>query len=284
MEEAQVIAMDALVANCGRGGSEEPYRGIGGTSRDANQGLRYQIRRLQEFGPAIPRPGHGQVCAVHDLHAIRTPARYSPLAIASRRRRGWRRYGKRSKCRPCHKPLRQNRGPDSANDTRTKSCPPWRMARRGKINAMFTAVETAPAQGAEWQSVRSHAEAISRFQAALRDNVRSESTIASYLNHLRAALRGPSSRESSARCPRSNAPSGPRTGVAAKSKGRAITGEEFDRMLATSPRSYGSGGSYNGSQRRKSTAGPANASTRPGPTDSPGGVCPDRRRIAGTTT
>ena len=60
----------------------------------------------------------------------------------------------------------------------------------GKIATVFNAVEKAFPRVAGGKLTDLNAEALSRFQAALRDGKRSEATIASYLAHLqcRAAV------------------------------------------------------------------------------------------------
>jgi integrase len=79
-------------------------------------------------------------------------------------------------------------------------------------------------------------ERISRLVAILRDKKKSESTIKSYLGQLKAMLRWAVNQKLLPACP--TIPSirrAKKSGGAAPMKGRPITGEEFERMLATVP-------------------------------------------------
>ena len=83
-------------------------------------------------------------------------------------------------------------------------------------------------------------EALSRFQAVLRDGKRSETTIASYLAHLRAALAWAHDQGMIPAMPKIKRPQrAKKGGRGRKGKGRPITAEEFDRMLAKVPAALG---------------------------------------------
>jgi integrase len=79
-------------------------------------------------------------------------------------------------------------------------------------------------------------ERISRLVAILREKKKSESTIKSYLGQLKAMLRWAVSQKLLPACP--TIPTirrAKKSGGATPMKGRPITGEEFDRMIATIP-------------------------------------------------
>jgi hypothetical protein len=79
-------------------------------------------------------------------------------------------------------------------------------------------------------------EAVSRFQAALRDSGRSESTIASYLGHSRAMLAWAHDQGMIPTMPKIKRPQRAQQGSKGrKSKGRPITAEELDRMMGKIP-------------------------------------------------
>ena len=79
-------------------------------------------------------------------------------------------------------------------------------------------------------------DAISRFQAALRDGGRAESTIASYLGHLRAMLAWGHDLGMLPIMPKIRRPKRAQKGSKGrKSKGRPITAEELDRMMGKIP-------------------------------------------------
>jgi integrase len=83
-------------------------------------------------------------------------------------------------------------------------------------------------------------EALSRVQAALRDGRRSEDTIKGYLNHLRAALGWAVGQEMIFKMPAiKKVQRAKKGGGGHKGKGRAITTEEFERMLAAVPTALG---------------------------------------------
>jgi integrase len=102
----------------------------------------------------------------------------------------------------------------------------------GKISSTLNAVERILPKVKNGKLGDLNAEAISRFQAAFRNNARSESTIASYLSHVRAALAWAVEQGMIREVPKVKRPNRAKNGGRGKSKGRAITGEEFDRMLA----------------------------------------------------
>jgi len=102
-----------------------------------------------------------------------------------------------------------------------------------KIGTVFDALENALPRVAGGRLADLNAEALSRFQAVLRDGKRSESTIAGYLAHLRAALQWAADQGMIPAVPKMKRPKrAKRQGRGSKSKGRPITAEEFDRMLA----------------------------------------------------
>jgi integrase len=78
------------------------------------------------------------------------------------------------------------------------------------------------------------AEALSQFQQGLRAGGRAESTIAGYLAHLKAALTWAVEMELLAERPAIRKPKRAKKG-GRKMKGRAVTAEEFDRMLGKVP-------------------------------------------------
>lgn len=81
---------------------------------------------------------------------------------------------------------------------------------------------------------------LGRFQAALRDGRRSEDTLKGYLNHLRAALNWAVGQEMIFKMPAiKKVQRSKKGGVGHKGKGRAITAEEFERMLQGVPAALG---------------------------------------------
>jgi len=105
----------------------------------------------------------------------------------------------------------------------------------GKVGTTFNAVERILPRVKKGKVADLDAEALSRFQAALRDGVRSETTIAGYMSHLKAILGWAVEQGIIREVPKIKRPKRARTGTKGKGKGRAITGEEFDRMLAAVP-------------------------------------------------
>jgi integrase len=102
-----------------------------------------------------------------------------------------------------------------------------------KIRTVLDALEKAFPRVAAGRLADLNAETLSRFQAVLRDGKRSESTIAGYLAHLRAALQWASDQGMIPAVPKMKRPKrAKRQGRGSKSKGRPITVEEFERMLA----------------------------------------------------
>jgi len=81
--------------------------------------------------------------------------------------------------------------------------------------------------------VKVNAAALSKFQAKLRDTGIKETTIASILRHIRAALGWAVSVGMLAAVPKVNMPKGAK---GRKMKGGAVVGEQFDRMLAAVPK------------------------------------------------
>ena len=101
-----------------------------------------------------------------------------------------------------------------------------------KIDAVFNTVERIldPARLGEITTER-----LSYYQAQLRTAGRSESTIASHLRHIQAALNWAAEMGLLVKAPKIQRP--PRAkGGHQMMKGRPITGEEFDRMLAAVPK------------------------------------------------
>ncbi len=105
-----------------------------------------------------------------------------------------------------------------------------------KITTVFNAVEKALPRVASGKLADLDPEAISRFQAVLRDGQRAESTIASYLAHLRASLAWAHDQGMIPTVPKIKRPQrAKKGGRGSKGKGRPITGEEFDRLLGKVP-------------------------------------------------
>jgi len=102
-----------------------------------------------------------------------------------------------------------------------------------KVTTTFNAVERILPKVAAGRLSDLNAEAISRLQAELRNGNRSENTIAGYLAHLRATLAWAVDQGLIHSLPKIKRPQrAKKAGRTSKSKGRPITGEEFDRMLA----------------------------------------------------
>ena len=109
-----------------------------------------------------------------------------------------------------------------------------------KIATVFNAVERILPRVANGKLSDLTAEALSRFQAALRDGTRSEDTIKGYMNHLRAALNWAVGQEMIFKVPMiKKVQRATKRGMGHKAKGRAPTTEEFERMLATVPAALG---------------------------------------------
>jgi integrase len=105
-----------------------------------------------------------------------------------------------------------------------------------KIVTVFNAVEKALPKVTKGKLTDLTAEAISRFQAEMRDGKRSEDTIAGYLAHLRAALQWAADQGMIFMVPKIRKPQrAKRGGSGHKSKGRPITTEEFERLLEKIP-------------------------------------------------
>lgn len=105
-----------------------------------------------------------------------------------------------------------------------------------KINTVLNAVKKILPRVHIGKLSDMNPEAISRFQAALREGGRSENTIAGYLAHLRAALAWACDQGLIREVPKFKRPQrAKKGGCAQKSKGRPITAEEFDRMLEKIP-------------------------------------------------
>ncbi len=105
-----------------------------------------------------------------------------------------------------------------------------------KIGTVFNAVERILPRVANGKLSELNAEALSRFQAELREGNRSENTLASYLAHLRSALQWAADQGMIRSVPKIRRPQrAKKAGRGRKGKGRPITSEEFDRMLAKIP-------------------------------------------------
>ncbi len=110
----------------------------------------------------------------------------------------------------------------------------------GKITTVFNAVERILPRVANGKLADLTPEALSRFLAYLRDGVRSEDTIKGYRNHLRAALMWAVEQEMIFKVPAiKKLQRAKKRGAGHKGKGRAITAEEFDRMLSAVPVALG---------------------------------------------
>lgn len=105
-----------------------------------------------------------------------------------------------------------------------------------KIGTVFGAVEKALPRVATGKLADLNPEALSRFQAELRDGKRSENTIGSYLAHLRSALQWAADMGMIPAVPKIKKPQrASKRGRANTSKGRPVTAEEFDRMIDKVP-------------------------------------------------
>jgi integrase len=105
-----------------------------------------------------------------------------------------------------------------------------------KVSTVFNAVEKALPRVADGKLADLTPEALSRFQAELREGGRSESTIASYLAHLRSALSWAVDQGMIPTMPKMKRPQrAKKRGRTSKAKGRPVTLEEFERMLSKIP-------------------------------------------------
>lgn len=102
---------------------------------------------------------------------------------------------------------------------------------RGKVDSVFNSIETHinPKHLASID-----AEQISKYQTALRNTNRSENTIKSHLSHIKAALRWAKDQRMLVEVPAFKMPS--RTNTARR---RAVTGEEFERIIEAVPKIVG---------------------------------------------
>lgn len=103
-----------------------------------------------------------------------------------------------------------------------------------KIGTAFNLVERILPKVAAGKLADLDAQALSRFQQELRAAERSEFTIAGYLAHLKAALNWAVEQQLLPAAPKVKRPKRAAKGRK-KMKGRPVTGEEFDRMLAVVP-------------------------------------------------
>jgi integrase len=109
-----------------------------------------------------------------------------------------------------------------------------------KITTTFNAVERILPRVANGKLSDLTPEALSRFQATLRDGKRSEDTIKGYLNHLRAALGWAVGQEMIFKVPTiKKVQRAKKGGGGHKGKGRAIAEEEFQRLLDKVPAALG---------------------------------------------
>ena len=105
-----------------------------------------------------------------------------------------------------------------------------------KIETVFNAVEKALPRVANGKLADLNPRALSLFQAALRDGKRSETTISSYLAHLRAALQWAADQDMIPTVPKIKRPQrAKKRRKGGKGKGRPVTTEEFERMLVKVP-------------------------------------------------
>lgn len=101
-----------------------------------------------------------------------------------------------------------------------------------KVGTVFNAIERILPKVRNGKITDLTPEAISRFQAELRDGKRSENTIAGYLAHLRAALSWAADQGIIYIVPKIRKPQrAKKAGRGHKGKGRRITEEEFDLLL-----------------------------------------------------
>ena len=108
-----------------------------------------------------------------------------------------------------------------------------------KIGTVFNRVESILPRVAGGKLTDLDAEAISRYQAALRDGKRSENTIAGYLAHLRSALQWAVDQGLILAVPKIKRPQRAKKGGRGhKGKGRPITAEEFERLLQKIPAAF----------------------------------------------
>jgi len=109
-----------------------------------------------------------------------------------------------------------------------------------KISTILNAVERILPRIAAGRLADLNAEALSLFQTELRDGKRSETTIASYLAHLRSALAWAVDQGVIPTMPKIRKPQRARKGGRGRpSKGRPITAEEFDRLVEKIPAALG---------------------------------------------
>jgi integrase len=109
-----------------------------------------------------------------------------------------------------------------------------------KIATVLNAVEKALPRVAGGKLADLNPEALSRFQADLRDGKRSESTIGSYLAHLRSALAWAHDQGMTPTMLKIKRPQrAKKRGSGTKAKGRPITLEEFERLLGKVPAALG---------------------------------------------
>ena len=109
-----------------------------------------------------------------------------------------------------------------------------------KANTTFNAVERILPRVATGKLSDLDAEALTLFQSALRDGTRTEDTIKGYLSYLKAALGWAVGQGMISKVPTINSPRrAKKRGGGGKSKGRPITTEEFERMLAMVPAALG---------------------------------------------
>ncbi|MFH1268520.1 MAG: phage integrase SAM-like domain-containing protein [Planctomycetota bacterium] len=118
------------------------------------------------------------------------------------------------------------------NRYETEAVPALADWTANKVETVFNAVERFLPKIATGRVTDLTAEAISRWQAELRARRLSENTIGSYLAHLRAALAWAADQ---GMLPKIKRPQRATKRGGGRSKGRPVTGEGFDRMLAAVP-------------------------------------------------
>ena len=109
-----------------------------------------------------------------------------------------------------------------------------------KINTVFNAVERILPRVAKGRLDDLNARTLSVFQAELRNGKRAETTIGSYLAHLKAALGWAHDQGMIPQVPKIKRPQrAKKGGRGRRTKGRPITAEEFDRLKAKIPAALG---------------------------------------------
>lgn len=127
-----------------------------------------------------------------------------------------------------YKPASSVTWPEFRERYETEVVPSLADKTAAQIATVFNSVERLAGAPKRLRSI--NAEWLSRYQAKLRETGVSEATIESYLSHLKAALKWAVELEWLPELPKVKMPKRARRQKVMK--GRPITGEEFDRMLA----------------------------------------------------